>query len=39
MEDLLERERAAAAAEPRNQWLPAQIKAEAFYGCFNSGLG
>jgi hypothetical protein len=25
--------------EPRNQWLSAQVKAEAFYGHFNSGLG
>jgi hypothetical protein len=24
--------------EPRNQWLPAQVKAGAFYGHFNSGL-
>jgi hypothetical protein len=24
---------------PRNQWLPAEVKAGAFYGGFNSGLG
>jgi hypothetical protein len=25
--------------ESGNWWLPAQVKAGAFYGCFNSGLG
>jgi hypothetical protein len=29
----------SSAAEPRNQRLPAEVKAGAFYGHFNSGLG
>jgi hypothetical protein len=34
--DLLEKEKAAARAV---QWSPAEVKAGAFYGRFNSGLG
>jgi hypothetical protein len=29
----------SSAAEPRNQWLHDEVKAGAFYGHFNSGLG
>jgi hypothetical protein len=29
----------SSAAKPRNQWLPAEVKAGIFYGCFNSGSG
>jgi hypothetical protein len=41
-QDLLERKerlQLEQCREPRNQWLPAQVKAGAFYGRFNSGLG
>jgi hypothetical protein len=40
--DLLEKGKAAARAvqqSPGNRWLPAEVKAGAFYGRFNSGLG